>query len=591
MMTDPPTSLNQKPNPTAGNSVATNGAAAGALPRRGLLGRARASSVEFVGFCRQHPRWLACMIVFVGVWTAELWTVQEITLVYPNEVSAKFALFAPKIRLLLDVLFIATLSFWLRRRWLCLIVVGVFFAHLGLSTYFKYFPRPLTLVTITGHWHEGVQLTGSAWDMIPRRAALLLLAALVVKLAALFGSRRVTLPSNLAWLGGALTAAAYVMLYAFTLLYDPLSAIQTTRGVGRLGEIRGYLGPWFAEWYYLHDGEILERAIEYRKLRFDRLTPHEADIPVHDKLVILQAESLDYNILGYKVNGQEVTPFLNRLRDMSMFYRVTAMHFNGSSDADFVALNGVSGSRHENTYVIPGYPYENTTPQLLARCGFKTYSFHGNSGEFYSRRAAFEQMGFTELNFQEELEQKHGLPGSHWGVTDKEVLAYSAQRLRNAAEPTCHFIVTLTTHTPYTFLAPGDKEIFPNPRNTVENFINNMRYLDNCLRDYITALGSGVTVMIYADHPTEEGDATFRPDRDGHGGGREYIPCFIYDTDQDLSKLQKTSHNPITQDGTLNLVDMINYLRGQVERSRGQSTAAPAGAALPAEPAQAEITN
>ena len=101
-----------------------------------LLDKARVEPVllgEFVGFCRQHPRWLACMLVFIGVWTAELWTVQEITLVYPNEVSAKFAMFAPKIRLLLDILFITTLSFWLRRRWLSLIVIGVFFAHVPLT--------------------------------------------------------------------------------------------------------------------------------------------------------------------------------------------------------------------------------------------------------------------------------------------------------------------------------------------------------------------------------------------------------------------------------------------------------------------------
>ena len=43
----------------------------------------------------------------------------------------------------------------------------------------------------------------------------------------------------------------------------------------------------------------------------------------------------------------------------------------------------------------------------------------------------------------------------------------------------------------------------------MQNYINNMRYLDNCLRDYVASLGSGTTVMIYADHPTEEGDGTF----------------------------------------------------------------------------------
>ena len=139
-----------------------------------------------------------------------------------------------------------------------------------------------------------------------------------------------------------------------------------------------------------------------------------------------------------------------------------------------------------------------------------------------------------------------------------------------ATTPTCHFVITLTTHVPYKLLADHEKEIYPHPRTTVQNYLNNMRYLNNCLRDYIASLGSGTTVMIYADHPTEEGDGTFTPDR---SGGREFIPCFIYDSDQNLSLLQKTRGQPIATDGTLNLVDMINYLRAQAMRNHGQAAA------------------
>jgi phosphoglycerol transferase MdoB-like AlkP superfamily enzyme len=253
------------------------------------------------------------------------------------------------------------------------------------------------------------------------------------------------------------------------------------------------------------------------------------------------------------------------------------MHFNGSADADFVTLTGVSGSRHINTYILPGYPYENTTPQLLARCGFATYSFHGNGGDFYSRRAAFEKMGFAEVFFREELEGKHGLKGEYWGVSDRDVLSFAAQKLRTASEPTCHFVITLTTHTPYTLMSPREREIFMNPSTTVEHYINNMRYLDNCLRDYITALGRGTTVVLYADHAMERGDQRFQPDKAGQG--IEHIPCFIYDTDEDLSKRQKTRNQPIAKNGDLNLVDVINYVRGQVEKSH--ASGAPAANSQP----------
>jgi phosphoglycerol transferase MdoB-like AlkP superfamily enzyme len=332
------------------------------------------------------------------------------------------------------------------------------------------------------------------------------------------------------------------------------------------------MGPWFAEWYYLGDGQLLDEMIKNRERIYNQLTPIEADIPIHERLVIVQAESLDTNILGYRVNGVEVTPFLNQLRRQSMSYRVKAMHWRGSSDADFAALNGVPGSRRANSYSVSNYPYANTTPQLLARCGYEVVSFHGNVGDFYQRRGAYEKMGFSDIYFREELEGRIGLPAGRWGVYDQEVLRFSAQQLRDAAKPTCHFVITLTTHTPYNQLPPGAHEIYPEPTTTAERYINNMRYLDNCLRDYITALGNGTTVVIYADHPTED-FAQFKCDRD-LGRELEYVPCLIYDSDQDLAKLQKTRRNPISTDGTLNLLDVINYVRGQVQRTCEKTTPA-----------------
>lgn len=537
----------------------------------GIGARILATARQTVTFCMHEKTWLACMAVFVLLWTVELYMVQARTLVFPNEVGPHFAFWAPKIRLVFDLLFISALTIWFRRRWLSLIVIGAFFVYLGLITYHQYFQRPISILTVFTNWREGLEVGGFALDLFPKGAVLILAVLLAAKLLALFLSRKASLPRNCAWLGAVALTLAYVSLSVVANRWDPLDKIQTKRGVGRLGVIRGYLGPWIAEWYYLGDEQVLDRALALRTVNYNRLTPIEADIPIHKRLVILQAESLDFNILGYKVDGAAVTPFLNRLRDVSMFYRVRAIHFNGSADADFATLNGVTGSKHENTYMIPGYPYENTTPQLLARCGFSTTSFHGHSGQFYRRRPAFEKMGFAEIYFREDLEGR-GLKIDRWGVRDSDVLLMSALKLREAKSPTCHFIITLTTHTPYTNLDPNEQEIFKPPTSTLDNYINNMRYLDNCLRDYITALGSGTTVMIYADHPTEQGstDGDFSPDR---SDGREYIPCFIYDTDRTLNKMQKT-RKTVAKDGTLNLIDMINYLRAQVMREYGPPEAA-----------------
>jgi hypothetical protein len=529
----------------------------------GTLSAAR----DLVTFCTRQKQWLFCMLAFVLVWTLELYFVQATTLVYPNDTGPRFAFWAPKIRLALDFLFVGMLAVWLRPRWLTPVLCGSFFVYLGLMTYHRYFLRPLSLMTIVSTWREGLSLSDAAWNLFPLGAAIILGAAFMAKLLALALAGRASPPRGAVRLTTAALAVGYVGLYLTANHFDPLSAIQTTRGVGRLGAIRGYLGPWAAEWYYLRNHGMLSAALERRRISYDRLTSYEAPIPIHSRLVIIQAESFDYNILGYRVDDQEVTPFLNQLRAKAMFYRVRAMHSNGSADADFATLNGVAGSTHANTYTIRDYPYTNTTPELLDRCGYATYSFHGNSGDFYNRRQPFEKMGFTACYFREELESEFGLKSDRWGIPDRDVLALAAQKLRTATEPTCEFIITLTTHVPYRQLAANEMEIFPRPRTTVQNYINNMRYLDNCLRDFIVSLGSGVTVMIYADHPTEDGEGDFSPDR---SGAREYIPCFIYDSDQNLADLQKTRKESLAYDGSLNLVDVVNYLRHQIEKSSEQ---------------------
>ena len=363
---------------------------------------------------------------------------------------------------------------------------------------------------------EGLQVGGFGLDLFPKAAVAVLLLVFAVKCTLLYFSRKASLPRPCAWLGACAGRGDVRVDFRRGQSFRSAGCDSNHSGRGSAGGNPRYLGPWFAEWYYLYrnNDQIFRRGDQaHRGVVSDRLTPLEAQIPVRKHLVILQAESLDFNIIGYHVKGKEVTPFLNRLREASMFYRVGAMHFTGSADADFAALNDVSGSRRMITYKIRGYPYQNTTPQQLANCGYDTYSFHGKSGEFYNRRAAFEKMGFKDIIFQEEMENRFGLKEPTAGACTTRTcwhcrLACCAGR--NADVPFHHH--ANHPHALQSAFAP-EREIFKDPHGMAENYVNNMRYLDNCLRDYVTSLGSGTTVLIYADHPTEEGNELPRPRR------------------------------------------------------------------------------
>src|SRR5262249_34333854 len=106
---------------------------------------------------------------------------------------------------------------------------------------------------------------------------------------------------------------SYATLFVIANGIDPLNRILTTRGVARVGVIRGYLGSWFAELYYLTDDKILQRAIARQKAPHDKLIPIEGDLPIGDRIVVIQCESLDFRLLDRKANGVVLTPFLNEL--------------------------------------------------------------------------------------------------------------------------------------------------------------------------------------------------------------------------------------------------------------------------------------
>lgn len=518
-----------------------------------------------------NPRveWAALMAAFIVVWVAELYFVQKTTLVSVQDVSRRFLRWAARMRLALDICFVVAASMFLPRVWLVVLSPIVFLVHLGLISHFQYFLRPLSALSLFHNWREGMKTGGITFGLRLTRLSWILVLVLAVKLALLLTMRPES-GISVWWTRGVGIAAVvgYLVVAMAASYIDPLEKIRTTRGFGRLGLIRGYFITWLGECCYLGRHEVLAGAKRQRSIVLDRLTPIESPITVHRRLIIIQAESLDFNVLGYEANGQPVTPFLNQLREQSLFYRIAAARYIGSADADFVMLAGVMPSTRIITYNIPNYPYENTLPQFLAQYGYRTAAFHGNTGNFYNRRNAFKKMKFSEIHFMEEMTSRDALRTRSWGIDDRDVLEFSARRLQEMPDPVCHFLITLTTHTPYTLVSSTEREIYAKPQSMAQDYLNNMRYLDNLLRDYVGPL-KDATVVIYSDHSADPAVAPeFKACWEGQ---QEFVPCFIYNTDEDLGAQQRTRGRPIATDGTLTLLDVSTFLRNQVAAAHGDA--------------------
>lgn len=532
-------------------------------------------SAQIVAFFRRVTArlWQACDCAGLTTWAGaalllvcavELFWMQWVTLNPPNWSTWKFNLIAPTMRLGLDFCFWAMLLLLLRKWALAVVFVLVLVVHLGLYTYHDYYLRALSLFTLLSQWREGWAVADYAATIVPRFALIGSSGAFVIKCLLLcvwkrpMFARRPLLPAV------GLCVAGYAALFFFGVVFDPLQDVMSRRGVSRMGVIRGYSGAWFAEWYYLADKNLLDEAIRQAQVTSDQLTPIETKLNIPGRLIVLQIESLGYEMMGYSVAGKEVMPFLNRLRDESMFYRVRSLRRHGSADADFVMLAGKMPSERVLNYALPAFPYGDAWPHQLDALGYQTLAVMGASGQFYRRRDAFEQMGFDRICFAEELHQQFSMPMGSLGVRDSESFAVSSLLLRESPEKTFLFMATITTHGPFDSLRDDEKQIFPGSRDLTENAFNCYRYADDVLRNFLSSLPARTVVAMYGDHTSGVTYGDYRSDMDARG---EYVPFYIYEVGRNLSEVQRTRGLPTALDGSLNVLDMATYLRNCVVES------------------------
>jgi phosphoglycerol transferase MdoB-like AlkP superfamily enzyme len=214
-------------------------------------------------------------------------------------------------------------------------------------------------------------------------------------------------------------------------------------------------------------------------------------------------------------------------------------------------------------YRLPGINYTNATPAFLQKRGFRTYLFHGNTGLFYDRVDVMKNLGFDEIFFKEQLENRN-MEKSTIGFRDADVFRLAAEIL-GRRQKSFVFVITLDTHFPFTQISPSEMRVYPRPENEAQRYLNSLRHLDNCLRSLIRGAPDGVTFVLYGDHTASLDAAEFHSDV---VAGREFVPCLIFQKGRDLASNQSGRSLEITTNGSFNILDVISYLRSSAGQAK-----------------------
>jgi lipoteichoic acid synthase len=222
-------------------------------------------------------------------------------------------------------------------------------------------------------------------------------------------------------------------------------------------------------------------------------------------LIVIQVEALQQFVINRSVNGQEITPNLNRLIGDSMYfdnyyYQVAA---GGTSDAEFLSNNSLYPAASGAAYFLyAGNEFHSLSNELHTK-GYYTAAMHGYKETFWNRNVIYRSLGFDDFYSENDysIDQVVGL-----GLSDQSFLTQTAQKLQGFQEPYYAFAITLSSHFPYEDVANyGDFNTGEYEGTFMGDYLKSIHYADAQIGMFLDQLEADGTlddtvVAVYGDH-------------------------------------------------------------------------------------------
>lgn len=227
-------------------------------------------------------------------------------------------------------------------------------------------------------------------------------------------------------------------------------------------------------------------------------------------VIKIHLESFQSFLIDYKLNGQEVTPFLNSLAHNNEYmYFDNFFHQTGqgkTADAELMMDTSLFGLPQGSAFVLKGRNTYQAAPAILnQKAGYTSAVLHGDYKTFWNRNEIYKQMG-VDTFFDASYYNMEGERKINYGLKDKPFFEESIPMLQSLEQPFYAHLMTLTNHFPFV-MDEGDATIEPATTGdgTVDRYFQTARYMDEALQSFFAdlkkaGLYDNSMIIIYGDH-------------------------------------------------------------------------------------------
>ncbi|MBC1291865.1 LTA synthase family protein [Listeria booriae] len=259
----------------------------------------------------------------------------------------------------------------------------------------------------------------------------------------------------------------------------------------------------------LADSSDVNAVLNYTKSNYAQPNPEYFGKAKGKNVIYIHLESFQQFLIGYKLHGQEVTPFINSFfKDKNTISFTNFFHQTGqgkTSDAEMMLENSLFGLPQGSAFSTKGKNTYQSAPAILGQQGYDSAVFHGNYKSFWNRDEIYKQFGYNHF-FDASYYDMNEKDVSNYGLKDKPFFLESEKYLQTLKQPFYAKFITLTNHFPYP-IAADEATIQPADTGdaSVDTYFQTARYLDEAVKSFVqylkdSGLYDNTVIVMYGDH-------------------------------------------------------------------------------------------